>query len=139
MELSIVEPGNHTHFYKGVMTMFFLSEFRDYPKDPALKSVGAIHCMPFDKNYGLGKTEAELSKNGVLVADLPEPKLAKGKVTGLLLINPKTNALTYELVDEVVDEGLKPTWVKLIDENNSMKQQISELTIMLGDALLGGM
>lgn len=38
-----------------------------------------IHYMPFDAVNGLGKTEAELEKEGVLVDAIPEPEMIAGK------------------------------------------------------------
>lgn len=39
-----------------------------------------IHNMPFDPVNGLGKTEEELSKMGVLLENIPDPEIKEGKI-----------------------------------------------------------
>ena len=39
-----------------------------------------IHNMPFDPVNGMGKTEEELSKMGILLDNIPDPEIKEGKI-----------------------------------------------------------
>lgn len=56
------------------------------------------HFMPFDEIYGLGKTEAELLREGFLVDSIPQPEQRAGK-SPILYYTPATNVFHYEYVD----------------------------------------
>lgn len=58
------------------------------------KRVVYEHHKPFDLVAGLGKTQEELEKEGVLVDSIPESE-NNGK-TPILHCNPKTKELWYE-------------------------------------------
>lgn len=59
--------------------------------------VTLIHYMPFDAVNGLGKTEEELSAEGVLVDTIPEPDVIVGKIAVTHYTPEK--GIYYEYVD----------------------------------------
>lgn len=74
-------------------------------------SIGFIHYMPFDNNSGLGKTEEELEKEGILT-DLP----IQG--SGTLYYNPIEKKCFY---DDQTDTTIVP------DNDPSLKEQLDSL------------
>lgn len=59
--------------------------------------VTLIHYMPFDAVNGLGKSEAELAAEGVLVDTIPEPNVVAGKIAVANYTPEK--GVYYEYVD----------------------------------------
>lgn len=69
-------------------------------------SVGYVHYMPFDENYGLQKTREELEQSGILV-ELPSEELPK--VEGMkceLFYNATTNELFYDYAKENISKEI---------------------------------
>jgi hypothetical protein len=75
--------------------MKFVGEFT---QDEKGLRVGFVHNMPFDEEYGLGKTEDELRQIGALVDEIPEPEQIEGKMA-VMYYNPQTNRVYYEYID----------------------------------------
>lgn len=82
-----------------------------------------IHYKPFDKKYGLHKTEAELLKTGYLVESLPiyTGEIPDGKVPELRY---NGTAFSWEMVDAPEPEPVPETeYEKLRAELESLKSQ----------------
>ena len=63
---------------------------------PNTKKVKYIHYYPFHKEYGLEKTEKELSKEGILLDSIPEePEPAEGKYYDMYY-NEENNQIYYK-------------------------------------------
>ncbi len=58
--------------------------------------VGFIHNFPFDKEYGLNKTQEELERIGVLIESLP---IEEGEVNGIY-VDKNTKVVTYTYVGQ---------------------------------------
>lgn len=114
------------------------------------KRVENIHYKPFDEKYGLGKTQEELVKEGILVEFIPEPIQQEGK-EAILYVNITTKELYYQYVDlpkseEPQEPGYQKTLseqilelktnqalINQVVENNSAQQQeLLELLIDMG-------
>ncbi len=74
----------------------------------------------------------EQKEGGYLVEDVPNPDIIVGKVSELYY-NPKTKEIWYEYFD-------RPLTVEEIANQKLAEQQsqIDELTLLLGDVLIGG-
>lgn len=100
-----------------------------------------IHYKPFDKKYGLHKTEAELLKTGYLVDSLPTyaGEIADGKIPELRYDGSK---FAWEMVDAPEPEPVPETeYEKLRAELESLKsQQAATDSAVLGlmNMMLGG-
>lgn len=57
-----------------------------------------IHNFPLHPQYGLGKTQEELEREGILIEELPEPQQIEGKIA-VLYCNPVTKEVWYEYED----------------------------------------
>jgi hypothetical protein len=88
-----------------------------------------VHYMPFDKKYGLGKTEEELRNEGYLYESLPPKQEIEGK-EAVLKFDPDTKQLYYEYVDRQLTPEEK---IQQLNERISLMQQA------IDELLLGGM
>ena len=77
-------------------------------------------------------TQAE-KERGIAIENLPEKEEIEGKVAVLKCRKP-TSEVWWEYIDEVKDEELE----QLQQTVQAQQTQIDELTLQLGDALLGG-
>lgn len=68
--------------------------------------------------------ELQDKSKGLLVEGIPEPEYRKSQ-SSVLYVNPQTSELWYE-------------YEPAPDTKGNIQLQIDELTLMLGDALLGG-
>lgn len=69
-----------------------------YIKLNEFMNIDTMHYMPFDENYGLGKTQEQLeAEAGIFVESVPEPENRPGKVS--MLKYSKTDGLYYEYID----------------------------------------
>lgn len=87
------------------------------------------YYMPFDEEYGLGKTKEELETEGFLFVDeVLEPDEQTGK-TPVLYINPETLEQWYEFVDRplTTEERLDVAESK----NGELQQAIADLTMTM--------
>ncbi|PIC05481.1 hypothetical protein CS060_04175 [Anoxybacillus flavithermus] len=98
----------------------------DFTQDEKGLRVGFIHCIPFDEEHGLGKTEEELRQIGALVEDIPEPEQVEGK-TPVMYYNPQTNSVYYEYID------------RPLTPEEELRQRIELMQQALDALLLGGM
>jgi hypothetical protein len=88
-----------------------------------------IHHMPFDEEYGLGKTPDELRQTGELVEEVPQfptEPAPIGKVY-VLKYDEETNTLNYVLED------------RPLTPEEELRQRIELMQQALDDLLLGGM
>lgn len=88
--------------------------------------VTSRNYLPFDDAYGLGKTEEELERTGVLVEEEITPE-NNGK-NAILYINPQTKEQWYEYTD------IPKTETELL--NDKLDNAILELTTLFA---MGGM
>lgn len=89
--------------------------------------VESVHYMPFDEEYGLGKTKEELESEGVLVSSIPEPENRQGK--SAILKYSKVDGLYYEYVDR----PLSPE-----EELAQLKEQYAMMQTAIDDLIFGG-
>lgn len=128
--------------------MIYLSALEKVSGD--LYKVNSINYMPFDEVYGLNKTEDELSKNGILVTELPVKQYDNKIET--LYIDKVTKKMHYEYTDTPPTEDEKFEQVNTalsaaLMENANDKARIAELeenqsTMLMEIAMLkmnGGM
>lgn len=74
-----------------------------------------IHHMPFDEINGLGKTEEELSTQGILVDSIPEPEKIDGKES--ILHYDSESGFYYEYRDLPNSYGIsEETYSRIIDD-----------------------
>ena len=66
------------------------------------EKVKFVHYKPFDQKHGLHKTEAELTKTGVLVDEIPQPEAIDGKAAVMCYNAEKGVYYIYEDVTESV-------------------------------------
>ncbi|GKV70295.1 hypothetical protein NCCP2716_27930 [Sporosarcina sp. NCCP-2716] len=94
--------------------------------------VAFTHFMPFDEKEGLGKSEEELKKEGILVESIPEPEQREG-FASILNVNPEDNSLfyTYEEVPMSQEEQYKA-------EIDGLKVSQLQQDEILMDLMLGG-
>lgn len=90
--------------------------------------INYIHYRPFDSEYGLGKTQAELEQTGVLVESIPEPEIIEGKHAELKY-DETTQELYYDYVDIIPPPSNNP-------EIEELRQQIQDLQTTI-DTMLG--
>lgn len=96
----------------------------------------SIHFMPFDHEYGLGKTKEELEAvGGVFIASISEPERIDGKYP-IRYWNPIKQKIFYEYEDvpeheeEIQDETIE----KLKKENKELENQL----MLQADNNIGG-
>lgn len=77
-------------------------------------------------------TQAEKGR-GIVVENLPEKEEIEGKIA-ILKCRKATDEVWWEYVDEVKDVELE----ELQQTVQAQQSQIDELTLLLGDALIGG-
>lgn len=87
-----------------------------------------VHNFPFHPDYGLGLTEEELLKQGMLVEDIPMP-LDNGKIA-TLFYNPVDDSFFYEYTE-------KPLSVE--EELQQLKEKQALMQQALDELILGGM
>lgn len=89
--------------------------------------VESIHYMPFDKEYGLGKTKEELESEGVLMSSIPEPENRQGK--SAILKYSQASGLYYEYAD-------RPLTAE--EELDQLKKQLTLMQSAIDDMLIMG-
>lgn len=85
------------------------------------------HYKPFDTTDGLSKTQVELEQEGYLVDSFPNPIEQEGKISALYYT--KELGFWYEYIDKPLTER---------EQLDKQRLEIDNLTLLLGDALLGG-
>lgn len=68
-----------------------------YLETDSQRKVVSTYFMPFDENYGLGKTESELEITGFLVEEIPTPESIEGKYSNVFYTKEK--GFWFEYVD----------------------------------------
>lgn len=89
-----------------------------------------IHYDPFNKQYGLGKTQEELLLEGALVDSIPTPQCPNNKVISYKY-NKETNIVYYELVDRELTEEEKTQNKISVLEGEQKKQHEGILSNMV--------
>lgn len=92
-------------------------------------TVTLTHYMPFDKTFGLGKTEEELLQTGILVESIPTPVEVTGK-SPILRIDGNNN-LFYDYVPRPLTSEEEIQQLK--EKQTLMQQALDEL--IFGGAL----
>lgn len=110
--------------------MVYLGELKEISEGKYLP--GMIHYMPFDEENGLGKTEDELSQEGILIEELPELETIENKIP-VLYCNPTTKEVWYEQVD--ADIPPTPRETPLEQRVSEQEQQIQSLNIAMAQIL----
>lgn len=89
-----------------------------------------IHYQPFDPVYGLGKTEEELLKEGILVDSVPEPEYIEGKAS-VLKYDQAEGKLYYEYEDiPLTGEALLEQKVKQLEEQLRITQEAIDALLL---------
>ncbi|MCM3143029.1 hypothetical protein [Brevibacillus sp. MER 51] len=91
-----------------------------------------IHYNPLDPTEGLGKTQEELLRTGLLIEGLPAVERKAGK-DAKLYFNPQTKELWYEYVDDVpspLEDRLKKV-ENDISENKQANLDTQEAVLQL--------
>lgn len=86
------------------------------------------HYMPFDAVDGLGKTEEELLKEGVLVDEVPEPELITGKIATPYYTEKDGYHYIYE--DAPQTQGQNMTLVQSVQAGVITPEQFEQITGM---------
>lgn len=73
------------------------------------------HFLPFSDEYGMGKTEQELTEKGYLVESIPQSETVEGKES-ITKYDPSTNTFSFVYVD------IPPSEIKLLQQENAMLQ-----------------
>ncbi|WP_150284366.1 hypothetical protein [Rummeliibacillus sp. TYF-LIM-RU47] len=90
--------------------------------------IGLIHNRPFDEIDGLGQTEEELSKKGLLVESLPETENIYGKAP---LLKYDGSKLYYDYID------IEPAKEEKIERDlKELKEQNAQMLMAL---MMGGL
>lgn len=84
------------------------------------------HYMPFDAVDGLGKTEAELLKEGVLVDEIPEPEQIDGKIATPYYTEKDGYHYIYE--DAPQTQGQNMTLVQAVRNGTISPDQFQAIT-----------
>ncbi|MBS4195322.1 hypothetical protein [Lederbergia citri] len=97
-----------------------------------------IHNMPFDEKYGLGKTEQELRKTGILVESIPEAEQVTGKVP---VLKYDGENLYYDYIDAPISEDerfnqLQNELGNILFESAKDKARINDLEMQQGNLLM---
>lgn len=93
-------------------------------------NIDMIHYMPFDENYGLGKTREQLeAQGGIFVESVPEPENQSGKVSTLKY--SKTDGLYYEYVDRELTTEEKLETVLMQNEALSKRLDSTENALLM--------
>ena len=97
------------------------------------------HYKPFDSVYGLGKTEEELLKEGVLVDSYDEPNHVEGKVV-TTKYDKDNNNVYFEYIDtlqinntndvEILKEIENKISI-LESENTALKEELAQIQTFL--------
>jgi len=88
----------------------------------------STHNCPMHPIWGLGKTEAELLKEGYFVDHMPTADTLEGKCA-VLKYNPTTKSLYYEYIDAL---PTPKTEMELLQEKVALQEQsILELSMMV--------
>lgn len=107
--------------------MIFLSNIEYI--NPSHAKVNYIHSMPLDPVYGLGKSEATLMKEGILIESLPVVDLVEGK-TPILYVHPYTKKPFYEYEDIVNDNPNQQSEMNRLKQQQVLMQQALDEIIM---------
>lgn len=91
-------------------------------------NTGLVHYMPFDKEFGLGKSEQELLSNGLLVDNVPQPEVIDGK--NPILKVDANKKLFYEYVVRPLTQD---------EEIAQLKKQQALMQTAIDDLIFGGM
>ncbi|URN85887.1 hypothetical protein [Acetobacterium wieringae] len=94
--------------------------------------VELIHYKPFDKNYGLGKTEEELGLEGFLVESIPEPEEIEGKIAVMYYTEADGFIFQYEDIPKTAEQ----IQAEAIE---SLRNDLNSAIIELSMAIVGGM
>ncbi|EOV9528848.1 hypothetical protein [Bacillus cytotoxicus] len=111
--------------------MIFLSNIEYI--NPSHAKVNYVHSMPFDPVYGLGKSEATLMKEGILIESLPVKELIEGK-TPVLYVHPYTKKPFYEYEDIVNDNSKQQSEMNRLKQQQVLMQQALDEIIMKNPA-----
>ncbi|BAQ11289.1 phage protein [Bacillus sp. OxB-1] len=87
------------------------------------------HNMPFHEKHGLGKTQAELEQEGLLVDYVPTPDTSDKTKMAVLYINPETKELYYQYED--IPDTPESEVALLRKENATLQSAVSELTMFV--------
>lgn len=95
-------------------------------------SIGFIHYMPFDSVNGLGKTQAQLEQEGILIDSIPEPQILEGK-SPIMYVNPMRKEIFYEYIDiPKTKEELQAEEIENLKKQlKATNQAVIELSMML--------
>ena len=87
-------------------------------------TIEMIHHMPFDKEYGLGKSKEELeAEGGIFVDSVQEPENRPGK--SAVLKYSGANGLYYEYIDREMTQEEK--MIELQQKYDLMQSALDEL------------
>lgn len=99
-----------------------------YIKIDSNNTVISIHNYPLHPIWGLGKTEAELLKEGYFIEHIPPADTLEGKCA-ILKYNPTTKYVYYEYIDALPTPKTEMELLK--EEMELQKQTILELSMMV--------
>jgi hypothetical protein len=102
-------------------------KYFEYDKNTG--KVTFIHHMPFDEEYGLGKTPEELRQTGVLVDEIPTSPTEPAPIG-------KSYVLKYDDVSKTLNYVLED---RPLTPEEELRQRIELMQQALDDLLLGGM
>lgn len=108
------------------MRKIYISDLREMVGDEIYR-IGMIHYSPFHIDYGLGKSEEELLKDGYLVDDIEAPNYKNGQRYELLF-NKKENKIFYSYYEE--KSTLEERIEKLEQENANLRNLLIESKII---------
>lgn len=106
--------------------MIFLSNIEYI--NPTHAKVNYIHSMPLDPVYGLGKSEAALMNEGILIESLPVKDLVEGK-TPILYVHPHTKKPFYEYEDVSDNLSQQSEMSRLKQQQVLTQQALDEMII----------
>ena len=79
------------------------------------------HFYPFDKEYGYGKSKAELEKTGIFIDSIPEAERIEGKEP-ILKYDPNTKTLYYDYLENT--DAVNKEKIKVLEK------QVADLYFM---------
>ena len=91
------------------------------------------HFMPFDEQYGMGKTEEELLKEGYLIDEIPDPEQKEGK-TAEAHYTPE-RGYYYEYIDTPPapeETGIAELKEKIEKQGKEIEEQKKVINVLLG-------
>ena len=94
-------------------------------------TIEMIHHMPFDKEYGLGKSKEELeAEGGVFVDTLPEPENIPGKGANMKFVDGE---IVFEYVDRELTQEEKIEGIQLENADLMLQNAMQDMKLSSQD------